>query len=71
MIFADPANNMAVPSHKNKRPIALLAVVAAMAILPACSTVSVNKQASAKTIAAQRGNIVTDKKLSSDTASAL
>ena len=71
MIFADPANNIAAPSHKNKRPIALLAVVAAMAILPACSTVSVNKQASAKTIAAQRGNIVTDKKLSSDTASTL
>src|SRR5699024_11727637 len=57
--------------HKNKTPFALLAVVAAMAILPACSTVSVNKQPSAKTIAAQRGNIVTDNKLSSDTASVL
>ncbi|WP_201565658.1 triacylglycerol lipase [Psychrobacter sp. CMS30] len=71
MIFADPANAALTPTSKNKKPIALLAVVAAMAILPACSTVSVNKQASAKTISAQRGNIVTDKKLSSDTASAL
>ena len=77
MIFSDPANDM--PSlehkhkykHKNKTPFALLAVVAAMAILPACSTVSVNKQPSEKTIAAQRGNIVTDNKLSSDTASVL
>ena len=71
MIFADPANAALTPTSKNKKPIALLAVVAAMAILPACSTVSVNKQASAKTISAQRGNIVTDKKLSSNTASAL
>ncbi|KAA0914127.1 esterase/lipase family protein [Psychrobacter sp. ANT_WB68] len=71
MIFAEPANNAPTPTHKNKKPIALLAVVATMAILPACSTISVNKQASAKTISAQRGNIVTDKKLSSDTASAL
>jgi len=36
-----------------------------------CSTVSVNKQTSAKTITSQRGNIVTDNKLSSHTASAL
>ncbi|MBB3107468.1 pimeloyl-ACP methyl ester carboxylesterase [Psychrobacter luti] len=71
MIFADPANAALTPTLKNKKPIALLAVVAAIAILPACSAVSVNKQASAKTISAQRGNIVTDKKLSSDTASAL
>lgn len=39
--------------------------------LSACSTVKVNKQTSAKTIAAQRGNIITDNKLSSHTASAL
>lgn len=77
MIFADLANDMPSLEHKykykrkNKTPFALLAVVAAMAILPACSTVSVNKQPSAKTIAAQRGNIVTDNKLSSDTASVL
>lgn len=40
-------------------------------VMPACSTVSVDKQASAKTILGQRGNIVTDKALSSSTASAL
>ncbi|WP_296194815.1 MULTISPECIES: esterase/lipase family protein [unclassified Psychrobacter] len=72
MIFADPANGIPSPENKNNnKPLTLLAVVAAMSLLPACSTVSVNKQASAKTIAAQRGNIVTDNKLSSDTASVL
>ena len=48
----------------------LVTVITALA-LPACSTVSVNKQASSKTIAAQRGNIVTENTLSSDTASTL
>ena len=71
MIFADPVNKVPTLTNKNIKPIALLALVSAMAVLPACSTVSVNKQASAKTISAQRGNIVTDDKLSSDTASVL
>ena len=44
---------------------------AAITVLPACSVVSVSKQASAKTISAQRGNIVTENKLSSDTTSTL
>ncbi|MGO2232230.1 esterase/lipase family protein [Psychrobacter sp.] len=42
-----------------------------MVLLPACSTVSVDKQTSAQTIAAQRSNIVTSNELSSDTSSAL
>ena len=71
MFFADPVNDAPTPINKNIKPIALLALVSAMALLPACSTISVNKQASAKTILAQRGNIVTDNKLSSDTASVL
>ncbi|AAZ19362.1 conserved hypothetical protein [Psychrobacter arcticus 273-4] len=73
MIFADPINNAPTATHKNKTPLAILALLSAMAILilPACSAVSVNRQASAKTISAQRGNIVTDNKLSSDTASLL
>ncbi|OXL28711.1 triacylglycerol lipase [Psychrobacter sp. DAB_AL32B] len=71
MIFADPVNNALTPTNKNIKPVALLALVSVMAVLPACSTVSVNKQASAKTISAQRGNIVTDDKLSTDTASVL
>ncbi|OEH69340.1 MAG: hypothetical protein BAX61_03510 [Psychrobacter sp. B29-1] len=59
--------------HTNKKtlPIASLMLLAAAVLLPACSTVTVDKQASAKTISAQRGNIVTDNALSSDTASAL
>ncbi|SNT69426.1 esterase/lipase family protein [Psychrobacter sp. LV10R520-6] len=61
-------------AHAHKKPTfiaALIALVVAIVLLPACSTVSVDKQASAKTISAQRGNIVTDNKLSSDTASTL
>ncbi|NYR09457.1 alpha/beta hydrolase [Psychrobacter sp. BI730] len=52
-------------------PITSLMLLAAAVLLPACSTVTVDKQASAKTISAQRGNIVTDNALSSDTTSAL
>ena len=60
-------------AHTNKQPLTItsVALIAIVALLPACSTVSVNKQTSAKTITAQRGNIVTGKNLSSDTASAL
>lgn len=61
-------------AHTNKKPkfnAALMALVGVIALLPACSTVSVNKQASAKTISAHRGSIVTDNKLSNDTASTL
>lgn len=71
MFFAEPVNNAPTTINKNIKPIALLALVSAMALLTACSTISVNKQASSKTILAQRGNIVTDNKLSSDTASVL
>ena len=71
MTFASPIKNMV--THAKKTPLSMtsVALIATVALLPACSTVSVNKQASAKTITAQRGNIVTSKKLSSDTASAL
>ena len=58
------------PKRKTASISAVLLLMAA-ALLPACSTVTVNKQATAKTITAQRGNIVTDNELSSDTASAL
>lgn len=57
-----------------KGALILRAPVVATALLltlSACSTVKVNKQTTAKTITAQRGNIVTDNKLSSHTASAL
>lgn len=58
--------------QKRMRPTPLLALMMATALLlSACSTVSVSKQASAKTISTQRGNIVTEDKLSSDTASTL
>ena len=71
MTFVDPIKNMVTHANKKNISITSVALIAAMALLPACSTVSVNKQALAKTITAQRGNIVTDNKLSSDTASAL
>ncbi|WP_220464345.1 triacylglycerol lipase [Psychrobacter sp. GP33] len=62
---------IAATSTKPNIIIAMLLIVAMALVLSACSTVSVNKQASSKTIAAQRGNIVTGNSLSSDTASTL
>ena len=62
---------IAATSTKPNIIIAMLLIIAMALVLSACSTVSVNKQASSKTIAAQRGNIVTGNSLSSDTASTL
>ncbi|WP_296207523.1 alpha/beta hydrolase [Psychrobacter sp. UBA3480] len=71
MTFAGFGKQTVVHTNKKTLPIASLMLLAAAVLLPACSTVTVDKQASAKTISAQRGNIVTDNALSSDTASAL
>ncbi|WP_348653393.1 alpha/beta hydrolase [uncultured Psychrobacter sp.] len=71
MTSASPSKNTVTQANKKMRPIASVALLTAAMLLPACSVVSVEKQASAKTISAQRGNIVTDNQLSSDTASAL
>ncbi|WP_286740518.1 esterase/lipase family protein [Psychrobacter sp. UBA3068] len=71
MTFASSIKHVVTPTHQKTPSILLVALIVATALLTACSTVSVNKQASAKTISAQRGNIVTENKLSSDTASAL
>lgn len=71
MTFAGSSKQTVMHINKKTLPIASLMLLAAAVLLPACSTVTVDKQASAKTISAQRGNIVTDNALSSDTASAL
>jgi pimeloyl-ACP methyl ester carboxylesterase len=71
MTSASPSKNTVTQANKKMLPIASVALLTAAVLLPACSVVSVEKQASAKTISAQRGNIVTDDQLSSDTASAL
>jgi pimeloyl-ACP methyl ester carboxylesterase len=71
MTPASPSKNTVTQANKKKLPITSVVLLAAATLLPACSVVSVEKQASAKTISAQRGNIVTDNKLGSDTASAL
>lgn len=71
MTIARSIKNMVTHADNLRLPITSAALIACVALLPACSTVSVNKQASAKTITMQRGNIVTGKDLSSDTASAL
>ncbi|MFT0771586.1 esterase/lipase family protein [Psychrobacter aquimaris] len=71
MTFAGFSKQTVMPINKKNLPITSLMLLAAAVLLPACSTVTVDKQASAKTISAQRGNIVTDNALSSDTASAL
>ncbi|MDN3447638.1 alpha/beta hydrolase [Psychrobacter sp. APC 3281] len=71
MTFAGFSKRTVMHINKKTLPITSLMLLAAAVLLPACSTVTVDKQASAKTISAQRGNIVTDNALSSDTASAL
>lgn len=71
MTFARSVSNPVTHATNNIKPAILLGLIATVTLLPACSTVSVEKQASAKTISAQRGNIVTNDKLSSDTSSAL
>ncbi|MGE6473597.1 esterase/lipase family protein [Psychrobacter sp. NPDC078631] len=71
MTFAGFSKQTVMHMNKKNLPITSLMLLAAAVLLPACSTVTVDKQASAKTISAQRGNIVTDNALSSDTASAL
>lgn len=71
MTIARSIKNMVTHADNLRLPITSAALIASVALLSACSTVSVNKQASAKTITMQRGNIVTGKDLSSDTASAL
>jgi len=71
MTFAGFSKQTVMHTNKKNLPITSLMLLAATVLLPACSTVTVDKQASAKTISAQRGNIVTDNALSSDTASAL
>ena len=65
--------NSLTKSYLYKSPIVKLALLAitSFALLPACSTVSVNKQTSAKTITDQRGNIATSNKLSTNTSSTL
>jgi pimeloyl-ACP methyl ester carboxylesterase len=49
----------------------LMMLVTSLTLLSACSTVSVSQQSPARAITEQRGNIVTDKQLSSSTASTL
>ena len=71
MTFAGSSKQTVMHTNKKTLPITSLMLLAAAVLLPACSTVTVDRQASAKTISAQRGNIVTDNALSSDTASAL
>ena len=71
MTFAGFSKQTVMHINKKTLPITSLMLLAAAVLLPACSTVTVDKQASAKTISAQRGNIVTDNALSSDTTSAL
>jgi pimeloyl-ACP methyl ester carboxylesterase len=71
MTFAGFGKQTVMHMNKKTLPITSLMLLAATVLLPACSTVTVDKQASAKTISAQRGNIVTDNALSSDTTSAL
>ena len=55
-------------SQKSALSVALITAIIA---LPACNTISVSQQTQARAISAQRGNIVSDNKLSSKTVSTL
>ena len=71
MTFAKFVTSIASAQKNSVYKSVTLALVAAMALSSACSTVSLEKQTSAKVISAQRGNIITSNNLSSATASAL
>ena len=62
-----------VMNHTNKKNNAIVTVawIAAVVLLPACSTVSVDKQTSAETIAASAATLSLAMSSSSDTSSAL
>ena len=69
MIFANLVAS--VTPRVYKKSALGMALIATITLLPACSTISVSEQTPAKAISAQRGNIITDNKLSSATTSAL
>lgn len=48
-----------------------ITLIVAILLLPACNTIKVSQQSKSRAISTQRGNIVSDDKLSSDTASSL
>lgn len=58
-------------SNPYKKSLIISAFMASILVLPACSTIKVSQQTKSKAISAQRGNIVSDDKLSTDTASNL
>ncbi|WP_243453047.1 esterase/lipase family protein [Psychrobacter coccoides] len=71
-MLADHSAVAATYMKKKSTSIAAAAILTAVTLLlPACSTVSVKTQSQAKTIAAERGNIVTENQLSSTTVSTL
>lgn len=60
-----------LPSASQRWQQGLICALSATLLISGCSSVGVDKQSVAKTLVAQRGNIVTDNKLSTATASAL
>lgn len=69
MIFTNLVVSATV--HMNRKSVLSLVLFANIGLLSACSTVSVDKQTSAKTITEQRGNIATSNNLSTNTSSVL
>lgn len=66
------ASNAITSKTNAHKPVLLgIAITAATLLTSACSTVSVSQQSKSKVISSQRGNIVSDNKLSSNTASTL
>ncbi len=68
MMFARLVSTASTQAYKR---LTLSVALVAVALLSACNTVSVSQLSPAKAISAQRGNIVSSNKLSSNTASSL
>lgn len=65
------SNAISAMTNVHKKTLLGLAIIATTLLTSACSTVSVSQQTKSKVISSQRGNIVSDDKLSSNTASTL
>jgi pimeloyl-ACP methyl ester carboxylesterase len=69
MTVASNAVNAITSAHK--QALLAITIITSTLLVSACSTVSVSQQSKSKVISSQRGNIVSDNKLSSNTASTL
>jgi len=65
------SNAIIAMTNAHKQALLGIAIIATTLVTSGCNTVSVSQQTKSKVISSQRGNIVSDDKLSSNTASTL